>query len=464
MEVLNQLIGRFHPLVVHLPIGILCLAAISEWLAVKPRWQHLRPAIVFMWGIGVISAMIACISGYLLAENGAYEQGALSWHQWTAISFAIYSLSVFILRKRKEFRYGRMVAVLTFIWMGLAGHFGGSLTHGTEFLLAPFEVKAEAKPRTALTDLDNALVYEDIIAPILRSKCTSCHGKSKQKGKLALHTPQSIRKGGKSGSDVLALVRSANNTILHRINLPLQEEEHMPPKDKAQLSVAEKQLVEWWLKENAPFDKKVKNLSPTDTLLSQLHYWNENIDAQNATAPVKNIAAQLPEVDLPKLDPEIWKEVQEKGILVLPVGKESPFVEVNFINVATFSDSLFASLTPLKKHIFRLKLSGQEIDDRHLPLIGQMSHLTRLYLDHTNISDEGLIALKDLKHLELLNLVGTGISEKGLVHLKHLPKLEHIYGFLTNFSPSDLLEQLPLDTGGYRVSTLATDTTFIPQN
>lgn len=42
------LIGRLHPLVVHLPIGILLLVALFEWLSKQEKYAVLRPAVVKM--------------------------------------------------------------------------------------------------------------------------------------------------------------------------------------------------------------------------------------------------------------------------------------------------------------------------------------------------------------------------------------------------------------------------------
>jgi uncharacterized membrane protein len=466
--------GRLHPLIVHLPIGILCLVAISEWLGAKPKWQLLRPAILVMWACGALSAVIACVSGYLLANGGSYEQNAVDWHQWTAISFTLFSLVLFIIRKRAHYQNGRLVAIITLFWLSLTGHFGGSLTHGSDFLVAPFTGGSEEAviKRIPLANVQEAMVYEDIIAPILQNKCTSCHGSSKQKGKLALHKPQAIQRGGKSGSDVLAAVpmpveigigRPKNNTIQNRIHLPLEDEDHMPPKKKAQLSTTEKQLINWWINEKAPFDKSVIELSPADTINSLLQLWNQQTDITHSALEPKNIAAYLPAVDLPEVKPEDLEQIRRYNILVLPAGEDSRFLEVNFVNVSDFSEELFNSLTPIVSHIVKLKLSEQPIADRHLHLVGRMKNLTRLYLDYTQITNTGLAQLQGLEHLLSLHLVGTQVSNEGLAVLEKLPQLERIYGFQTALKTPQSSMELTIDTGGYRVPTFQSDTIQIPQ-
>src|SRR5215471_9420575 len=43
-----QFVGRFHPLVVHLPIALLLLVPVLELAAMTRRWKHLRGAAEFV--------------------------------------------------------------------------------------------------------------------------------------------------------------------------------------------------------------------------------------------------------------------------------------------------------------------------------------------------------------------------------------------------------------------------------
>ena len=61
--------------------------------------------------------------------------------------------------------------------------------------------------------------------PILLNKCISCHGGEKIKGALQLTSIETIKKGGKHGQQ-----------IENRIHLPIEDDRHMPPNDKMQLT------------------------------------------------------------------------------------------------------------------------------------------------------------------------------------------------------------------------------------
>ena len=70
-----QIIGRFHILLLHLPIGILILAFLFEWVQ---HWKiiHIpRETKVFTYLVGCICAVFASITGYMLSQSGDYANG-----------------------------------------------------------------------------------------------------------------------------------------------------------------------------------------------------------------------------------------------------------------------------------------------------------------------------------------------------------------------------------------------------
>jgi hypothetical protein len=88
-----------------------------------------------------------------------------------------------------------------------------------------------------------------------------------------------------------------------------------------------------------------------------------------------------------------------------------------------------------------------------------------LQLSNTGITDKGLALLTSLKELRSLSLVATKVSANGLLALKGLKNLATIYLYQTNLDRSkwdQLKASFPktvLDTGGYSVPILASDTT-----
>jgi len=71
----------------------------------------------------------------------------------------------------------------------VAGHHGGSLTHGSDYLTQytpePLRTLAGMPPRAQevaikpITDVNQAMVYEQIVNPILQTRCVQCHNAEK---------------------------------------------------------------------------------------------------------------------------------------------------------------------------------------------------------------------------------------------------------------------------------------------
>src|SRR6188474_3047921 len=262
---MTELIGRFHPVLVHLPIGILLLAALFQLLALKPKYASLHAAtsIALFWGM--ISAILSCISGYFLSLSGDYDEELVDTHKWFAIATASVSLIAYLFN-RWENEYAKWVILLMIPLIIITGHLGGSLTHGSDYLTKGFSkdtvTEKEIKP---IADVQEANVYADIIQPIFETKCYGCHNKGKKKGKLRLDEPEFILKGGKDGK-VIKRGNAEESDMMKRLLLPRNEEDHMPPKEKPQLKDNEIELIHWWIATGATFDKKTKDLEQPEKI------------------------------------------------------------------------------------------------------------------------------------------------------------------------------------------------------
>ena len=87
--------GRFHPLIVHLPIGILLLNAVFVLLSKTKRFNYLSATIRITLLLGALSAVAACVTGWLLSENGDYASDTLDYHKWLGIAVATASVLLY---------------------------------------------------------------------------------------------------------------------------------------------------------------------------------------------------------------------------------------------------------------------------------------------------------------------------------------------------------------------------------
>ncbi len=455
---ISEVIGSFHPVLVHLPIGILLLAGLFQLLALKPKFASLHAAtsIALFWGM--LSAVASCISGYLLSQSGDYDEELVSTHQWFGISTASISLIAYLFN-RWENVFAKWVILVMVPLIIVTGHLGGSLTHGSDYLVKGFSKSEDStgKEFKPIADVQEANVYADIIQPIFEDKCYTCHNKRKKKGGLRLDEPSFILKGGKDGK-VIKPGNAAESDMIKRILLPRNEEDHMPPKEKPQLKENEIEILHWWVSTGATFDRKTKELEQTEKIKPILLSLQKEVKKALPDVPVAPVA---------KADEKDIQKLKARGIVVLPVAQSSNYLKANFVIVDSVVNDDIVLLHQIKKQLVWLNLSGKKISDTVLRNVSNLTNLTRLQLDNTSITDKGLASLRSLVDLQYLNLVGTIITAQGILQLKNLPRLQAIYLYKTFISSSEwqmLKNNFPkvtLDTGNYYVPILETDTTIV---
>lgn len=247
--------------------------------------------------------------------------------------------------------------------------------------------------------------------------------------------------------------------MIKRLLLPREDEDHMPPKQKPQLTEQQVALLHWWIEQGAPFDKKVAQLQQPEQVRPIL----ASLQSQTNKQPADPLT---PEEPVPFADAKAIKALQDKGVVVLPVDKKSPWLALNFV-AARFTDADAALLLPLKKQLLLIKLNDAPIGDATLQVLAQCTHIAVLYLNNTKVSDAGLAKLHTLSNLRSLSLVGTKVSARGVAALRHLGKLQNLYLYGTNATGKEwanlkaLFPKAALDTGGYMLPALAADTALV---
>lgn len=459
-----EFFGRFHPVFVHLPIGILLLGCICILLSFAAKFINLKPAIPIMLLLGALSAVVSCITGYLLANGGDYDGKLVSNHQWMGISVAVLSFILWIIyQKVKSNAILGTIAAVLIVLISITGHLGGSLTHGSDYLTAPLK-SGSTKGGAAIPHIPNvqeAFVYQNAIQPLFQNRCYSCHGSEKQKGKLRLDQEEFILKGGEDGH-TLVKGKADDSELMKRILLPLSDEDHMAPKEKPQLTTNEIALLKWWIDNGADFKKKFKDLPQPEnikTILASLQKGESGADQIKVS--------DIPTEEVSAVDNKVLKKFTDAGITVFPVAQHTNYLSANFINAQSMGKDVLDLIKSIEKQLLWLKLENNKVNDQTLNAIKDCKNLTRLSLNNTPVTDAGLASLKDLDQLQSLSLVGTKITAKGINQLKKLKKLKFLYVYHTGITKTDLsgikkiLPKVSLDTGNYKVPMVAQDTTVV---
>jgi len=459
---LSELIGRFHPVVVHLPIGILALAGLFLLLPARGLFAGLRSSITPILFIGLISAVFSCITGYVLSGSGDYPERLIGIHQWMGIGVTVITGVILLMRiKTSEEKWQWLFGAVLLLLLLLTGHQGGSLTHGEDYLAQPLNsILGRDEPviikRKPLPDVQEAMAYAEVVRPVLQAKCFGCHSASKQKGKLRMDQPSLLMKGGKNG-EIIVPGKSAESEMIIRILLPKNDEHHMAPKDKPQATEQETALLTWWIDNGASFDKKVKELPQPDPIKPVLLALEHEEEEEKS----------LPNIPLEPVEPADEQAIQalrDAGAAVLPVAAGSHYLSASFFIASDSGDLITPLLLPLKRQLAWVKMGNTKISDASLEILGQCVNLTRLNLNHSRITDEGLAYLAPLTQLQSLSLVGTPVTASGIAALKELKSLRSLYLYQTNVQQGDwqelkrLFPDVMLDSGGYKLPFLATDT------
>jgi uncharacterized membrane protein len=481
-------IGRLHPLLVHLPIGILLLAILLEALSMRQAYAGLKQAADLSLLLGVWCAGFSCCTGWLLSRSGDYDPGLVVAHQWLAISLTLVSAGLYLVVRGRALGWGgagmgrrweAMLMGVVVVLLILTGHWGGSLTHGPGYLTAGLAPEAAEPTLRPVGDISSAVVYKDMVQPVLHDNCYGCHSAARVKGGLRLDEPDRIMRGGKDGPVIVA-GESAASLLVKRIDLPLDDEHHMAPKEKGQLTPVEIRLLRWWIDHGASFDKRVgvvpQGAGDTggaggtgDTGMAAVwQAFHLGTAGPVEGAAVMNVADSdlLRGPPAPQAPAEAVRLLRANGALVLPIAQGSNYLELDLPD-DTLGPEALKAIPMLKDQLVSLKCSWVRGGDELVAAAASCPRLVRLWLDHTAITGANLGELRALANLKYLNLTGTAVGAGDVERLKGSPKIAELYLYRTKVGRKDwdgLRREFPravLDSGGYMIPVLATDTAIV---
>jgi uncharacterized membrane protein/mono/diheme cytochrome c family protein len=448
--------GRLHPLLVHLPIGILIIGLVLYWWEFFNSEKNFGPTVQVIFLVGAVTAVLSGLTGLSLAGQGDYDETVLNRHRNTGIALAVVSLYFWFITYRgvrgwRGFYLSLSVMILIFF----TGHLGATLTHGGDFLFRNKQKEVVLGPFENIQDVQ---VYGDLVSPVLQQKCVGCHGPDKQKGKLRLDGEAYIRKGGKSG-----LAIGSDAEILKRVMLPPDDEDHMPPKEKGQLSDEHLAILKWWIGSGADFKARVSDLKQNDTIKNVLAALQAGVTEEKALAEVS-----LPEVEAAPA--QAVTQLKAAGMSIVPLAGNSNLLSISLYNISNSGRGTWQALAKLSGQAWALKADHEEVDAEAMEAIGQLRMLRKLSLSGASINDSAIQPILNLAELETLNLSGTAITAKGVNDLKRLPKLKRLYLFNTivdSLEVSGLRAQLKgvaIEAGAKRLPLLPGDTSRLPYN
>ena len=421
----QQFLGRFHPLAVHLPIGLLLLVPLLE-LAGRRR-SALRDAASFLMLLSVPACFGTVVLGYLLAYGGGQTGAVVTRHMWSGIALTILvglcakvrssSLPADNIGARR-FAYPALLGAILLV-MSYAAHQGGTITHGdtylTEYLPAIVKRMFSIPTAHAATAAPPDSFYARQVHPVLDAKCAGCHGPAKVKGGLRVDSYQALLKGGHNGPAVVAH-KPADSLLLQRVSLAHTDEKFMPADGKPPLRREEVALLTAWIADGA-------SLTATSATGIAVHEVEPNFP------PVSDYTAVFK---------ELQSVAQSQGVTVVPVSiHPADGLILNTVDAPqAFNTASLAAYEKFSPYIVELELARTSVDDGAFALLATFPHLRVLHLEGTRITGDGLSQLTRLPELSYLNLGDTQVSKSAVKPLAAMKQLRHLYLYNSPAAPN----------------------------
>lgn len=423
-----QSFGRMHPLLLHLPISLVILSALLLFFRSEFKKKSFYKFQDLILMLAALTASATAFMGLVLAAEEGYDADALATHQngGVILSFLVWFTWLTHSHFPERRNTVNVLSGASALFVVLAGHYGAKITHGENFISQPLMTQEDE----AVAINDSTALFAMAVQPILKAKCVSCHNEKKAKGELVMTSPEKIMVGGEHGA-VWVAGKPDSSLLIQRVLLPVEDDDHMPPSGKTQLTNDEINLLTRWIASGADFTKAWTKFLPTDTLrqlATKLH-----------RQPTK--ATRLYTFEFASA--ETIEQLNTPYCTVQPIASGEPALKADFYIGSQFNPEQLKALSEVKTQLVQLNLSGMPVTDEMLTNIQDFENLEKLNLNNTLVTDKGLDQLSKLTKLQSLSLDGTKVGFASLQSL-NLPALKSVFVWNTSLKGQEL-EQLRND-------------------
>jgi len=418
--------GKLHPLFLHLPIALV-IFNLPLYYFLKLNSDNLKLEQLYKSSL-VCTALLTtltALAGLLLSGGGDYDPDTIFLHKWLGVGTAVFThVQIYLFSwLEKRTRVGYTTAILAIVILVTGSHYGGTLTHGDGYLsIQPKEV-ANKFPELNTT----TTVFDAAVAPVIATKCLSCHNNAKMKGGLNMSDFQLLQKGGKNGA-ILTAGNPDASMMIERMLLEMDDKKHMPPKGKFQLTENEILLFSKWIETGANATTTYHSLDKSDSLKLLIDQIRKS---ETITKTEKTYAFQA--ASQSKID-----ELNTPFRRILPLAYQSPALSVKFYLKEKFSINMLEECKSISTQVVEINLSNMPVDDKVFPLLSQFENLEKLNLNGTSITGKNLDELVKNKNLQQLSLASTVVNLSSLDGLAK-SAIKHVYLWNTKVTEQDLV-------------------------
>ncbi len=437
-------LGKFHPLFLHLPIGATVLVLSMESLGLISFGKY-KPNTTLALAFAAVTSIFAVVFGYFLYLTGKYEGPTLEDHKRDGVIFSVLIILTFLakysydVKKLTWLKPSYLVALLATVGMMMsAGHHGGEMTHGDPLDSLPSKIAEKREAENDKPVVTDPVIYTNIVHNILQNKCIDCHGEDKEKGGLRLDSMAAMFEGGDEEECLVAGDVEASFMITS-ILLPKDDDYHMPPKSKPQITPEELSILKWWIEMGAPEDKKLSEVKVPEEIaiaIASLKTPEELEEERKKIKLVKDQAEKQFKEKRKQLKATLHTVNEALPGSLRYLSQEDTSLVFNSVSYRkTFSGSDLQMLEPVAGDVVELDLASTNISDADVAHLAKFTNLKKLKLSNTKITDEALKVIGKMESLQSLNLYETGVTDAGVMSLSSLPQLERTYLGNTKVTP-----------------------------
>lgn len=428
-----QSLGRVHPLLLHLPIGVLVLTVL---LVLFRRGNY--DLISFLLAFTAVTSAVTALMGIILGAEGGYDSDALHAHRLSGVSMSVIAWAtcfVYTSFPERATLHKVLLGASTIVLL-VTGHLGSVMTHGDQYVLDPL-LRGSGKPREAIPD--TASLFRAAVFPVLEAKCLGCHNSKKKKGGLSFSSGITMMKGGEHG-EPWKPGEPNKSLIVSRILLPENHEDHMPPEGKPQLSITEANLLFYWIHSGA------------DTSLAWTSYSKKDTVRRLAEALMTSrgkTSHRLYHFD-EAADKTVF-DLNDAYRTVTHIAASEPALSVSMFIREQYRPERLRDLLAIKEQLVDLNLSEMPVSDEDCKVIARFINLEKLNLNSSSITSKCLVSLSALGHLRTLSLAGTSLNDDDLLQLKGFPAVKEVFIWNTRVSDpakiAAILEPITVQAG-----------------
>lgn len=216
--------------------------------------------------------------------------------------------------------------------------------------------------------------------------------------------------------------------MIERMLLDMDDQKHMPPKGKAQLSGAEILLFKEWIKAGANPTKTYHALADTDTLKTIITSIINAAPVEKATKTYSFSSASAAAIE----------QLNSPFRRILPLASNSPALSVKFYLKEKYDLNMLTECKSISEQVVEVNLSNMPADDNAIEVLSSFENIERINLNGTAITGKNLGLLKSNKHLEQVSLASTAVGYPMLDALGAFPSLKKVFLWNTSLTETEM--------------------------